>query len=363
MTTTDAEKTFVTNIYSQKFSWIVARYLLEASPLSRGFQVRAHGYTFPVLRADAADLERLLRRDLPEMTELTVWEYSIAITSTLPEAEVLARLRVGGPGVPGALATAIVPGLLTTLTVFPCGFAVIEEDCGSQFFRHDLPLDRITDEAQLREAFWQKVNRRLPVPFYDGPEPKPKPLTTLRGTAQELVETLEALGNALTEKWAGQCGRRPAGGYAFGGFPYHVISAALSKRSSPKITLHKYQVTGDLARTLEIISRHYHPVGTTLEGKVKHHSHAGHEYSNFKLAPLTINFTAPDEPPPARVRMAALGYIRRWFEAHAPGELGLITKLCGEFTTAAEAPPAEDDEMLFASTPITLVSSNVGRAA
>lgn len=363
MTTADAEKTFVTNIYAQRLSWIVARYLLEASPLSRGFQVRAHGYTFPVLRADSADLERLLRRDLPEMIKLTVWDYSIAITSTLPEAEVLARLRVGGPGVPGALTTAVVPGLLTTLTVFPCGFGVVEEDCGSQFFRHDLPLDRITDESQLREAFWQKVNRRLPVPFYDGPEPQPKPLTTLRGTAQELAQTLEALGNALTEKWAGQCGRLPAGGYAFGGFPYYVISAARSKRSSPKITLHNYRATGDLARALEIISRHYHPVGTKLAEKVTHHSHAGHEYSNFKLAPLTINFTAPDEPPPARVRMAALGHIRRWFEAHASGELGLIAKLCGEFTTTAEAPPEEDDEMLYAPTPFATAGGNVGRAA
>ena len=100
MTTTDATQTFDTKIYSQKLSWVVARYLLEASPLSRGFQVRGHGYVYPVLRADAADLERLLRRDLPEMTRLTVWEYSITITSTLPEVEVLARLRVGDPGVP-----------------------------------------------------------------------------------------------------------------------------------------------------------------------------------------------------------------------------------------------------------------------
>lgn len=363
MMTTDAVKTFVTNIYSQNLSRVVARYLLETSPLSRGFQVRAYGRTFPVLRADTADLERLLRRDLPEMTRLTVWDYSIAITSTLPEAEVLARLRVGGPGVAGALTTAIVPGLHTTFTVFPCGFGVVEEDGGSQFFRHDLPLDRIIDEAQLREAFWQKVNRRLPVPFYDGPEPKPRTLATLRGTAREMTETLEALGNALTEQWAGQCGRRPAGGYAFGGFPCYVISAARSNRSSPKITLHHYRATDDLARVLEIISRHYHPVGTTLAEKVSRHGHAGHAYSNFKLVPVTINFTVPDAPPPARVRMAALGHIRRWFEAHAPGELGLITKLCGEFTTAAEAPPAADDEMLFAPTPFLTASGNVGQAA
>ena len=177
-----------------------------------------------------------------------------------------------------------------------------------------------------------------------------------------MAETLEALGNALTDQWAGQCGRRPAGGYHFGGPTYYVIRAARSKRSSPNITLHNYWATGDLVRALEIISHHYHPVGTTLAEKVTHHSHAGHKYSNFKLTPVAINFAAPDEPPPARVRMAALGHIRRWFEAHAPGELSLITKLCGEFTTAAEAPPAEDDETLFAPTPFPTAGGNVGQA-
>jgi hypothetical protein len=333
MTITPAEETHVTTIYSHKLSWIVARYLLEASPLTKGFQVKAWGYSDPNLRAEPADMEKLLRRDLPEITGVAWQKYAVIITSPLTESEVLDRLRLSVGAGAASRSTAIVPTLYTTLTIFPCGFAVVSENCGYQFFRHDLPFDRMTDEEQLRATFWEKLNQRLPSPFYDGEEPTPKPLTTLRGTVAEFTETLEALGHALSESCLGKFAVR-------GGRVEYLIQSAGSKRSYPRVSQHNYPVIGDIGRALEIISRHFHPIGFTLAEKTNHRGHAGHEYSNFKRAPIPIPFSVDTAETAARVRMGALGRIRRWFAENAPKEMALVDRLCGESisTTTTPAP-------------------------
>jgi hypothetical protein len=320
--------TSVTSIYTAKIAWLIARHLLETSTFSHGIQLRATGDIFPELRVKAPDLEKLLRHDLPEMTECEVREYVVEITSPLSATEVMNRLRLADQPELPARTVKIVPTLFTSLIVFPCGFGVISDYCGFQFFRHSLRLENIEDEEQLRKAFWERINHTLPDPFYDGAEPTPKPLTTLVGSIDEMREILDALGAALSEETITKY-------YAKRSRTDFYIKAGRSKRSQPSVEYKGYTRANDLQQALRIISSYYHPIGTRIESKSSHHCHAGHRYSNFKLEPLSIEFTALDNPP-ARVRMAARGRIRRWFAEHAPENLELIDKLCGESSSIDE---------------------------